>query len=166
MITDLTGSQITDFDFSYDDETEVDASCSVLWQNENFVFGGWNKKRQIAKLDGCRLRHIGELTFDHVYAGCANDKNEKILLCFNFRSDEDSSEGDKCRSLSSPTGPYEDVPRSNYTHRETKIAASDSKLFCSKQKFIFQVLYLLSVELVQAIRKRSYLKQQPAPGSS
>ena len=132
MLTDLTGAEITDFDFTYDEETEVFRSCSVVWQNENYIFGGNSKRRQIAKIDGCRLRHIGELAFDHTNGGCANVNNQKILLCFNW----DSSDGDKCRSLTSPTGSYQDVQRSNYKHRYTKIAASDSKLFCSKQKFI------------------------------
>ena len=120
--------ELRSFNFTYDDETEVDGSCSVIWQNENYVFGGYNKRRQIAKLDGCRLRHIGELAFDHAYAGCANVKNEQILLCFNLCWDS-SSDGDKCRSSTSPIGVFEDVPRSNYQHLWTKIAASDSKLF-------------------------------------
>ena len=121
--TDLSGAEVTDFDFTLDDETEVSRSCSLIWQNENFVFGGWSKKRQIAKIDGCRLRQIGQLAFDHEHGGCTNVKNEKILLCFGT-----SSDWDKCRSLTSPTGAFEDVPRSNYNHRWTKIAASDSML--------------------------------------
>ena len=40
--------------FAYDDETEGNGSCSVIWQNENSVFGCVNKKSQIAKLNGCR----------------------------------------------------------------------------------------------------------------
>ena len=97
MITDLSGSQITEFDFTYDDETEVEASCSIIWQNENYVFGGLTKKRQIAKISGCSLLHIGELAFDYIAGGCANVNNEKILLCFNLNWNG-SSDADKCRS--------------------------------------------------------------------
>ena len=129
IITDLNGTLINEFDFAYDDETEVDLSCSVTWQNEFYIFGGWNKRRQIAKIDGCVLRHIGELGFDQTFAGCANIKNEKILLCFN---EFPYSDWDKCRSLPSPTGSYTEMPWSTYFHRRTKIAAFGSKLFESK----------------------------------
>ena len=125
MMTDLTGAKITDFDFTYDDGTEVSGSCSLVWQNQNFVFGGVEKQRQIAKIGHCRLFRIGELDFDFTYAPCANVNNEKILLCFT------EMDKDKCRSLSSPTGSYEDVPRSSYEHQFTKIAASESELIYS-----------------------------------
>ena len=128
IITNLTGVEITNFDFAYDDETVVLFSCSIVWQNENYVFGGYNKERQIAKIDGCRLRRIGELAFNHEYGGCANVNNEQILLCFHNHV-SDFSGMDKCRNSTSPTGVFEEIPRSNFKHQYTKIAASDSKLF-------------------------------------
>ena len=129
MITNLSGAKITGFKFEYDYETEVYKSCSVIWQNENYVFGGENQKRQIAKIDGCRLRRIGELAFDLMAAGCVNVNNQKILLCFNLDFDLSSDDFDKCRSLPSPTGSYQDVQRSKYAHQLTKIASSDSRFF-------------------------------------
>ena len=136
MITDSSGALISDFEFSYDDETEVIGSCSVIWQNENYLFGGWsdNKIRQIAKIDKCRLTRIGELDFEHYRAGCALVKNVKILLCFS--SHWPWVDMNKCRSLPSPTGAFESIPPSKFKHGRTKIAASDSKLFFSKHKII------------------------------
>ena len=72
------------------------------------------------------MLHIGELAFDYIAGGCANVNNEKILLCFNLNWNG-SSDADKCRSLPSPTGLFADIPSSNYKHRFTKIAASNSK---------------------------------------
>ena len=37
--------ELRSLNFTYDDETEGDRSCSVIWQNE---------KRQISKRNGCR----------------------------------------------------------------------------------------------------------------
>ena len=46
--------ELRSLNFTYDDETAVDGSCSVIWQIRFYVFGGVNKKRQISELNGCR----------------------------------------------------------------------------------------------------------------
>ena len=122
-IIDLNGAEITEFNFTYDEKTEVDGSCALVWKNENFVFGGFDRCGQIAKIEDCGLRKIGSFNFCHRYGACANVKNEKILLCFNA----DPSDGDRCRSSPSPTENFEDFPRSNFGHRFTKIAALESE---------------------------------------
>ena len=93
-----------------------------LAKRELCLWGLW-KPRQISKIDGCRLRRIGELDFDHGFGGCANVNDEKILLCFSF------FDGDKCRSSKSLTGIFEAITRSNYKHVYTKTDSIKSKIY-------------------------------------
>ena len=37
LITNLAGHEITNFEFTFDDNTEVSYSCPLLWKNENFI---------------------------------------------------------------------------------------------------------------------------------
>ena len=66
--------------------TEVENSCSVTWKNELFIFGGFRERQQISKLEGCSIRKIGDLGFNHVSAACASVSDNIIYLCFNYQN--------------------------------------------------------------------------------
>ena len=126
VLTDSSGRVDTNLAFTLDDNTSVWGSCSVTFQNQHYVYGGWGDyTRQISQIDGCRLRRIGDLPFDHYYAACAATSDDQIYLCFNGAS---SSDYKKCRYAAGPEGPFTDVTLSNYEHRHTRIAASPSNL--------------------------------------
>ena len=94
----------------------------MTWQNELYIFGGDTKKKQISKLTGCELTKIGELDFNHEYGACANVADAKLYLCFNAYK---SGDYNRCRVATSPTGVFEEIDRSNFDHRWTRIAASE-----------------------------------------
>ena len=43
----LLGEVDDDINFTYDDNTEISQSCVASWNNEMFVLGGLNQKRQV-----------------------------------------------------------------------------------------------------------------------
>ena len=98
----------------------------MTWQNELYIFGGGSKKRQISKLVGCELTLIGLLGFNHARGACANVADAKLYLCFNAAN---SGDDNKCRVALSPTGIFKEINRSNFDHRETRIAASKGNHF-------------------------------------
>ena len=121
VLTNASGKDNRDVNFVIDDDVEVDASCSLTWRGEHFVFGGENKRNQIAKIIGCELKNVGELPFEHRYGGCANMADNRVYLCFDFYSSK------KCRVANSPLGQFEETTQSYESHRNTRIAASESK---------------------------------------
>ena len=138
-IIGLDGAEIIGFNFEYDNETEVSYSCALLWRNENFVIGGWltqnNERRQISKIESCRLTRVGSLDFDHRWGTCANVNNDKIYLCFNSKYpgyDDDYV----CRFASLPTGPYQEAERSSHRHRMTNIGTNQSESTVEAKKII------------------------------
>ena len=57
-------------------------SCTVVWKNQVFVFGGQNQKRQILKVDNCQLENTGkQLPMDTSYPACVSTEDE-IWICF------------------------------------------------------------------------------------
>ena len=126
MLTDDSGKDDRDVNFVIDDDVEVYQSCSLTWRGEHFVFGGWNKRNQIAKIVGCELKNVGELPFEHRYGGCANMADNRVYLCFSYTS-SDLSEWKKCRVAISPLSEFEEITQSYESHVDTRIAASESK---------------------------------------
>ena len=54
-----------------DIESTVYHSCSVSWKNKMFIFGGTAyEKRQIAQIEDCKLKKVGELQFDLDFGTC------------------------------------------------------------------------------------------------
>lgn len=102
--------------------TEVVDSCSVTWNNEQYVFGGQTNKRQISKIINCELTQIGELDFDFTSGACAAT-NERIFLCFG--NDDDAK---ICRYGVDPLDITNKLPESNFGHRYTRIAAGQGKI--------------------------------------
>ena len=71
--------------FERDSKTEAYGSCSINWQNQMIVFGGFHEMSQISRLDGYKLKRIGNLDFDHS-AGACSVMNGEIFLCFDHYS--------------------------------------------------------------------------------
>ena len=121
IITNADGREDTNFDFVFGQGTEVRYSCSMTWNNEFYIFGGYSNTRQISKLIGCQLTRIGELEFDHQYGACSNVADAKLYLCFNYKS----SDSRICRVATSPMGVFQVIIQSLYEHGRTRIAASE-----------------------------------------
>ena len=126
LITNLAGHEITNFEFTFDDDTEVSYSCPLLWKNENFIIGGWGTselRRQVSKVDGCGLKLIGLLPFEHKWGSCANVNDVKVYLCFSH------DDRNVCRVAPVPVGPYKVIEMSNFEHRFAHIAAAEGEIF-------------------------------------
>ena len=126
-MTDVSGRDDRITTFAYGEGTSAFESCSIIWNNRAFVYGGSYQINdyQIARLDGCSLSRIGQLDFSFASGGCAVTQgaiSSEIILCFP------SSGTSKCRSGQDPTGPFTILPNSNTSHRYTKIAASESEV--------------------------------------
>ena len=104
-------------------ERQVFGSCSVTFNNEMYVYGRNDHKRQVSMIIGCALTKVAELTFDHYFGACAVGDQE-IFLCFSVTDDDNK----KCRKSRNPEKNFQEVSRSNHQHRYTRIAASKSKL--------------------------------------
>ena len=113
--------------FEFGETTSVHKSCALAYKNEFFVFGGTSAyggdKRQISKISGCRLERIGTLAFDLLMGACTGVQDTRIYLCFDY------TYGDfkKCRFAENPLDPFTAAASSDFCHRGTSIAASDSK---------------------------------------
>ena len=113
-----------DSNLSFKVEAEVNFSCGLTYRGEHFVFGGSTKTTQIAKIDGCQLKPIGQLAFQYYRGACANVAEEQVYLCFNANSWTDHK---KCRKAPSPLSEFEETQESAVEHTSTRIAASQSK---------------------------------------
>ena len=66
MVIPVNGDVYEDISFTFDKDTEVDASCVAVLNGEHFVIGGYYKKRQVTEIfndfaiswraDPCRVR--------------------------------------------------------------------------------------------------------------
>ena len=125
VITDAYGKVDTDFNFEFGANTSVHKSCSLMYKNEFFVFGGSNTygsdQRQISKLSGCRLERIGTLDFNHHLGACTGVRDTRIYLCFNYFDTK------KCRYAENPLDTFTEAASSVFEHQVTSIAASDCK---------------------------------------
>ena len=108
-------------DFRFDDDTEVNTSCSVKWRNRMIVFGGKNDKNSEVK--SCRLTRIGTLEFNLHVGACANMDNVKIFLCFDWRN----YEGKVCRTASDPLGTFSKIGDSHFHHYVTRTTENKGK---------------------------------------
>ena len=123
------GYELLDFNFGYG--TEVYFSCSLQWQNQFYVFGGKNEKKQVSVVNGNRLERKGTLDFDFSEGGCTVLNQSIIVLCFG-----DPNNRKLCRQLHSnnPVGSFTKLPESNHGHRATRIASFDGKNYSSFQQ--------------------------------
>ena len=124
LIIDGKG-QSKEIEFTFESGTEVEYSCSIVWQGKMFVFGGYNYRRQISVVDQCRLKKKGVLPFDMITGACAQNENREVFICFqNYR---DSSTWKSCRRSSGPLGNFSKLPNSKYDHRDARIAVTSGE---------------------------------------
>ena len=105
--------------FEFEAETEVDGSCGVTFEGKMFIYGGYDLDTQISQVVGFALKRVGTLPFKHQVGGCATGRGE-IYLCFNG-NDNDAK---KCRKSNDPEKNFEEIARSNFEHRDTRVATS------------------------------------------
>ena len=112
--------QSREIGFTYESETEVYRSCSLVWHGKMFVFGGSNHKRQISIVDECKLMKSGkQLPFDMDGGSCAIRDEREVLICFI------SWEYWKnCYRSTSPLEDFTELPSSTFDHRNTRIAVN------------------------------------------
>merc|ERR1711935_785762 len=122
VLTNSAAREDMDLNFEIDEEAEVFASCSLTWENDLYVFGGYYKKTQISKVKSCRLEPIGQLDFNLYYGDCVNVASNKIVLCFNSETNGDFKQ---CRMAPLPTGAFSKITPSQFDHRYTRIATDD-----------------------------------------
>ena len=113
-------------DFNIPGNVEIYQSCSLVFQDKMYVFGGNQKHRQIAEVSlKCGIDRLGDLPFDFVNGACTVIKDDEIMLCFDFK---ELDQGRVCRIDKSPTGSLDKINKdSNFTHYRARIAANDGE---------------------------------------
>jgi len=96
-----------DINFTYDLNTEVYESCAATLDGEMFVLGGWNEKKQISKVQNCKLNRVGEMPFDF-YEGACNTFPFGIMLCFSHDAKQE------CHSFHGTS--FKTEPSSKFSH--------------------------------------------------
>jgi len=89
LLVDFEGNTNESFQFRFGTNTEVYGSCPVVFQGENFIFGGATNKRQVSKISDCWLNRQSDLPFDFNFGSCGT-YNNRVHLCFTL------TEKDKC----------------------------------------------------------------------
>ena len=131
MLINSVGGQEELTCFERDDTTEAMYSCSVNWENQFFIFGGWAEKRQVSRLSGYKLKRAGDLLFDHYMGACSVMANEYIFLCF---SNTGSNDLKRCRRSTGPLEQFSEVTLSTHQHRIIQTSCSDCKFPFSTSK--------------------------------
>ena len=107
-------------DMRIDSDTEVQLSCSMLWQGDFYLYGGLQNTRQISKVGDCYLSRVGNLSFEMRGGTCDSVDNEKIYWCFT--NVNDSRTDRKCFYSHDPFATSLNSLSSNHPHRYTRIA--------------------------------------------
>ena len=106
-------------DFEFGPGTGVYQSCSIVWKDEIFVFGGRYQSQQISKVQNCQLKLIGQLKVKFNYGACTNVGNELVFFCFyDF---DDPTTDKKCLKATSPLGDFQETRYSTHHHSVTRI---------------------------------------------
>ena len=99
ILFDSYGNQRKNFMLEFDEHIVVRESCGVVWKNELFIYGGLRLKRQILKLDQCKLRNTGkQLPVDMGDSGCTTTE-EEIWICFTHNDSEVMTGSEICLYL-------------------------------------------------------------------
>ena len=122
MLVNLAGGQKELTCFQPEGATEAEYSCSINWQNELFIFGGWTEKRQISRLSGHKLERLGDLDFD-IQGGSCNIMADRLYFCFTRQN------GKRCRKSTGPLEQFSEVALTTHYHNSIQISCSDSKFF-------------------------------------
>ena len=125
LLIDSDGRKDEKFYFYYEAETSVLRSCSLVWENKPYIFGGSGPSmRQISRLDNCKLSRVGTLDFNFEEGGCANTGDRRFYLCFS----KHESGLNKCHYASDISQVTTMAAQSLHNHGYTRIASSDSNL--------------------------------------
>ena len=131
LLTDLHGKHDPNLYFEFGENTEVDGSCSIVWQNQIYIFGGHYKHYQVSRVDNCVLHGIGNMAISHVNGACAAiEQKNLVLLCFDS---SDTKHGKQCYASNEPLG-FNNLAKINvaqlaeFDHRFTRIAASNENV--------------------------------------
>ena len=108
--------------FTFDQDSEAQYSCSLVWNNEPYIFGGRYKKRQISKVNSYKLQVVGSLPFDLHTGACTNMADRKLFLCF------DLSHKKVCHWTTEPLGSFKTISDTTYNHDQIRIDSSERKL--------------------------------------
>ena len=112
--------------FTFEENTEVDSSCSLTWQNSFYVYGGNKNRYQISQVVGKELKLIGRLKYLLYLGACSVMKMNKIFLCFSMWGERN------CRVSTNPKGPFYYIQaESHHEHSYSDIDTSDCKWFNS-----------------------------------
>ena len=123
--------------FAYGPETQAYSSCSIIWNGQMFLFGGYPNYRTISVVDGCQLRKKGELSFKMNSGTCAQRDNVEIFICFEVWNDK--STWKNCHHSTGPLEAFSKLPSSTYEHRETNIAVNSGKLCLLFKLVLYQI---------------------------
>jgi len=121
ILTDLYGKALNCPAFTIADDVEVRGSCAVTYQGRFYVYGGWKRKRQIAKVTDKSLVKVESLPFDFSEGGCSST-TDKIILCFHEDGDLRT-----CYKTTNPIAQFKETRKSIYEHRRIKFASSECK---------------------------------------
>ena len=126
LLIDYEGATNYAFAWDWGDvTTEVRDSCSVQYEGEMWIFGGFNNLRQIARVNGCGIEQLSEqLDFDFHSGGCGVSSGS-IFLCFHL------FDARQCHQTGEmgPFGEFEPIERqSSFDHKYTRLGASDTQL--------------------------------------
>ena len=133
VLIDSSGRQDELDCFLPDPDTVADHSCSLVWENDLYIFGGPNNNsgnhlRTISKLFKYNLKKIGSLPFDFDTGTCTNMAGVKLFLCFDFsRRGKASSLLKLCHWTTEPLGSFQKVAESAFKHDQVKISSSECK---------------------------------------
>ena len=129
IITDLDGN-VNEISFSIQDGVEVQSSCSITFRGQFFIYGGQNRKNQVARVEDCSLKDTGfKLPFEMDAGGCTVTTRDQVYLCFGEADQSNNTTGARqmCHKSNNPMTNFTQVTNSSYPHGYTQIAASESK---------------------------------------
>ena len=128
MLFDRSGWYTDNIDFNIhgiDDHNEVSESCSLLWENTMYIFGGKSQPQQIAIVnpDSCQLETEGRLSFVFKQGTCTNLANQHLYLYFN------QSDKKLCRYTDNPLKSFDELHFTDFEHDDSQIASSKSRVY-------------------------------------
>lgn len=111
------------FNFEMGAATNVDQSCSLVFQDKMYVLGSEDEKYQIAEVTDCGLKRIGDLSFRFVSGSCANMYDQFIVMCFDLYDQKQCRKWDLQEFSYMPTAGSERV-HSNIVHYKDQVLAT------------------------------------------
>ena len=126
MLLNSEGAQKELACFERDKYTQAFHSCSIIWNNQLFIFGGNYNRRLISRLTGYKLEKANSsLSFDHEQGACSVMANSFVYLCFPNGFNENDSK--RCRRSTGPLEQFTEVSLSANDHLFIQTSSSDSK---------------------------------------